>query len=215
MADNPHRQSSFFGGTVFGASSSETPTKPAATEGAVPWDPAWEEPRCVRMFPFQNRGVGVQAKIYGTRLVDPSPRYYLTDTDIEVLRLWIPDFEPGKKGYVSKTEGILLTKAKMSPEQVRQISFPQMVSVLNILEKSESLPVVPIDMLVTLSQVAPLTGLEKRTLERYLKDEKLPPPDFRGGGGRASKWYWSRIRPALNGLINRILPDQFPGARIV
>lgn len=47
-----------------------------------------------------------------------------------------------------------------------------------------------LDKLVTLDQVAPLVGKKKRTLERYLSDGKLPEPDFRGGGGKAHKWYW-------------------------
>lgn len=72
-----------------------------------------------------------------------------------------------------------------------------------------------LDELVTLSQVAPLTGRKKRTLERYLADGKLPDPDFRGGEGKSHKWYWKTLEPALSKLCNRILPPRFPGSRIV
>ncbi len=72
-----------------------------------------------------------------------------------------------------------------------------------------------IDELVTLDQAAPLTGLSKRTLEKYLRDGRIPEPDIRGGGGRAHKWRWRNLRPALAGVANKILPDKFPGSRIV
>ena len=71
------------------------------------------------------------------------------------------------------------------------------------------------DELVTLSQVAPLTGRKKRTLERYLRDGKLPEPDFPGGEGKSHKWHWSTLRPALSKLCNRVLPPRFPGGRII
>ncbi|NOT01775.1 MAG: hypothetical protein HOP29_14235 [Phycisphaerales bacterium] len=71
------------------------------------------------------------------------------------------------------------------------------------------------DALVRLSQVAPLTGLSKRTLERYTIRKGFPRPDVKGGGGHASKWYWSRIRPALEPFSKKILPPTFPGSHIV
>ncbi len=71
------------------------------------------------------------------------------------------------------------------------------------------------DALVTLSQVAPLTGLSKRTLERYLKDGKMPEPDYRGGGGKAHKWLWQNLRLALAKIVRRELPKTFPGSRII
>jgi len=72
-----------------------------------------------------------------------------------------------------------------------------------------------IEILVTLSQAAPLANLNKRTLERYLFDEKIPDPDYRGGDGKASKWKWSNLRPALEKVCNRRLPEQFPGGQII
>lgn len=76
--------------------------------------------------------------------------------------------------------------------------------------------VVPVvDELVTLDQVAPLTGLTKRTLERYLRKGELPDPDISGGNGRSHKWYWQKLRPDLAKVARRNLPDRFPGSRIV
>jgi hypothetical protein len=72
-----------------------------------------------------------------------------------------------------------------------------------------------IDDLVTLSQVAPLTGLTKRTLERYLSRQELPEPDFRGGDGKSHKWHWKNLRPALEKIAQKNLPERFPGSRIV
>ena len=72
-----------------------------------------------------------------------------------------------------------------------------------------------VDCLVTLNQMAPLTGLSKRTLERKVKDRLLPPPDVRGGGGHAHKWYWKNIRPALSKFTMKPLRENFPGSHIV
>ena len=72
-----------------------------------------------------------------------------------------------------------------------------------------------LDELVTLDQVAPLTGLSKRTLERHLAEERLPPPDIQGGRGKAHKWFWRTIRAPLATIASRNLPDRFPGSRII
>lgn len=72
-----------------------------------------------------------------------------------------------------------------------------------------------LDELVTLTQVAPLTGKSKRTLERYLQQGALPKPDIWGGEGKAHKWFWQNLRPALAKIANRLLPERFPGSRII
>lgn len=72
-----------------------------------------------------------------------------------------------------------------------------------------------IDDLVTLDQVAPLTGLSKRTLERYRSDNKLPDPDVPGGGGKANKWFWTTLRQPMSKFAGRPLPERFPGSRII
>jgi len=68
---------------------------------------------------------------------------------------------------------------------------------------------------VTLNQVCPLAGITKRTLERYLQDGKLPPPDVPGGLGRANKWYWNSLRKSLEAVAKKPLPEKFPGSRII
>ena len=72
-----------------------------------------------------------------------------------------------------------------------------------------------LDDLVTLSQVAPLTGYCKETLGRSVRTGKLPKPDIHGGNGKANKWYWSKIRPALERIAKRQLPRRFPSSQII
>ncbi len=73
-----------------------------------------------------------------------------------------------------------------------------------------------VDELVTLNQVAPLTGKSKRTLERYVQQGRLPGPDIRGGDGKANKWYWRTLRPALSEFASsKQLPERFPGSQII
>lgn len=71
-----------------------------------------------------------------------------------------------------------------------------------------------LDDLVTLSQVAPLTGYSKRHLER-LVGTQLPPPDIAGGAGKSNKWYWSNLRGPLSKLSKKILPSRFPGSQLI
>jgi hypothetical protein len=71
------------------------------------------------------------------------------------------------------------------------------------------------DDLVTLSQLDPIVGYSKRTLERWLADGCLPKPDVRGGDGKPNKWYWSTLRPLLQEKSRRVLPVRFPGSRII
>ena len=71
-----------------------------------------------------------------------------------------------------------------------------------------------LDDLVTLDQVAPLTGLQKRTLERYLSKGDLPQPDIRGGGGKAHKWFYSNLRDALSEFTQRSMPERFPAVAL-
>lgn len=72
-----------------------------------------------------------------------------------------------------------------------------------------------IDALVTLDQAAGLVNKSKRTLEHYLRDGKLPTPDLPGGGGKAHRWYWSKLRPALQEHFRPDLPERFPSSRVV
>lgn len=71
------------------------------------------------------------------------------------------------------------------------------------------------DELVTLSQVAPLTGRTKRTLERYLKSGQIPQPDIPGEHGKPHRWYWRTLRPALSQMGLRIIPERFPASKLL
>lgn len=66
--------------------------------------------------------------------------------------------------------------------------------------------------LVTLDQVAPLCGLAKRTLDNHRMDGILPRPDIKGGGGKSHKWYWHNLRPHLEKVSTKLLPEKFPGS---
>jgi hypothetical protein len=65
---------------------------------------------------------------------------------------------------------------------------------------------------VTLDMVAIVARTSKRTLERHKADTEsnMPPPDVEGGGGKADKWAWSRIRPWLQATFAHQFPERFP-----
>jgi len=67
------------------------------------------------------------------------------------------------------------------------------------------------DYIVRLSQAAAVVSRSKRTLERWVKDDKdFPLPDVEGGGGKANEWKWSRLRPYLEAKTGKELPKRFP-----
>lgn len=75
----------------------------------------------------------------------------------------------------------------------------------------------PVPQMVTLDQAAAIVHRSKRTLEKYLYDPALvrryamPPPSLEGGGGRPHEWEWSVIRPWLERVFRRPLPERVPG----
>lgn len=66
------------------------------------------------------------------------------------------------------------------------------------------------DQLVTADQARTLAGVDRRTFERRFAEGKLPVPDVPGGGGKAHKWFWRTLRPALQQVCRRKLPERFP-----
>jgi hypothetical protein len=62
---------------------------------------------------------------------------------------------------------------------------------------------------VTLDQAAAMVQRSKRTLEH----DPLPEPDIEGGGGKPNEWAWSTIRPWLQRMFGRLLPDRLPSKR--
>lgn len=67
---------------------------------------------------------------------------------------------------------------------------------------------------VTLDSASALLRKNKRTLQRWLDNGKLPPACITGGGGKASQWRWSRLKPALERESTMKLPGRFPDLRI-
>jgi hypothetical protein len=64
-----------------------------------------------------------------------------------------------------------------------------------------------------MDQIAAITHLSKRTVERMVKNGELPKRAIEGGRGKAHKWRWSLVRPALMELGFSGLPDRFPASR--
>jgi hypothetical protein len=67
--------------------------------------------------------------------------------------------------------------------------------------------------LVTLDQVAGISHVSKRTLERRKTEGKLPAPSREGGGGKPDLYDWKIMRPWLMNeeKVPIILPEHFPG----
>src|SRR5207249_1980874 len=65
---------------------------------------------------------------------------------------------------------------------------------------------------VTLNHVAAYLKCNKRTLERWMhqKGSEGPEPDIEGGGGKPHQWVWSKLRPWLQRVSRRTLPERFP-----
>ena len=72
-----------------------------------------------------------------------------------------------------------------------------------------------ISELVTLRQMAALIGYSPRTLDRWLADGEIPPPDFHGGNGVSRKWYYHNLRPAVERKSKHSILRRFPASRIL
>ncbi len=68
---------------------------------------------------------------------------------------------------------------------------------------------------VTLMQMAAIVNKSKRTLERLRDKRKLPAPAVKGGTGKADEWQWPVVRPILQDLFKRNLPERFPADRFI
>jgi predicted DNA-binding transcriptional regulator AlpA len=71
------------------------------------------------------------------------------------------------------------------------------------------------DCYVSLQQCASIVSKSKKTLFKKYTDGDLPAPCVPGGNGKAHEWRWSKIRPCLEHLFSRKLPDRFPGDRFL
>lgn len=175
-------------------------------EGAASWD--WSH----ILTDDEGRAVGRDGK----RLVR---RWYKNGKPLPRNFKWSPQLKDGK--YARRLEGQFVRREELYDESdwlahlcIRAEVYSDACMVLSELTGPEKHSDEQPDELVTLNQVAPLVGLHKRTLERYVRSGSLPQPDIRGGNGKANKWHWTTIRPALQKLSKRLLPERFPGSHL-
>ena len=60
---------------------------------------------------------------------------------------------------------------------------------------------------VTLKDIAMMVRRSKRTVEKLVEKGTLPAPEIRGGRGKPHEWRLSKLRPLLERLYGRPLPD--------
>jgi len=142
-------------------------------------------------------------------------------------RLGVPENDANGQpmGFLERTKSYLIVVEGMKPSEVDAMlpkhAFDRLERAFRDkaspeLSDSPTTPSSTVDTLVTLGQVAPLTGKSKRTLRRYYdKGCDLPEPDVPGGGGQAHRWYWSNLRPSLEQVCNVELPATFPASQII
>lgn len=81
-------------------------------------------PRWYMMRPFMNRGYAL--------VVDPRRNpwdYHLSDADADIIRDWIPTFDPDNADIPS-LEALFLTKFRIPPADTHQLTWPQIVAIL-------------------------------------------------------------------------------------
>lgn len=66
---------------------------------------------------------------------------------------------------------------------------------------------------ITLDQAAAIVSRHKSTLRRVYDNGDLPEPDVRGTGGAPHEWKWATLRPELQRIYNRELPERYPDRR--
>jgi hypothetical protein len=73
----------------------------------------------------------LQVVIRNGRWIDPRPYHYMSDSDIEVIQAWVPNYEPGKRiDFLSKLEAALITKCRIPPKDCEPMTMPQIIAVL-------------------------------------------------------------------------------------
>lgn len=67
---------------------------------------------------------------------------------------------------------------------------------------------------VTLGQMAAYVNRSTRTLERWAKKKSFPKPKVIGGGGKPHEYDWTELRPVLEKLSGRPLPERVSDIRV-
>ncbi len=110
----------------------------------------------------------------------------------------------------AELQGYLMTERNMTIAEIDRLMLPDIVEILRREVESKS---GKSECHVTLQQMASIVNKSKRHLERV--KTKLPPPTVKGGSGKADEWAWSDVRPILNEIFGRQLPEVFPADRFV
>ena len=125
----------------------------------------------------------------------------------------LPGFEAPRD--IEKIAALLCKELGLQPSEFTKLKAKgRLAFAETALANRNATQTTQIDELVTLNQAAPLAGVSKRTLERWLQEGELPNPDVPGGDGRAHKWHWQTLRAALQEKISKSLPEKYPGTRI-
>ena len=64
--------------------------------------------------------------------------------------------------------------------------------------------------LVSLQDMATLVRKSKSTLERHKCQLPAPKVKVKPGSGKADLWDWAEVRPALESIFARLLPQRYP-----
>lgn len=80
--------------------------------------------------PFEGSGfLQVIRRKCDDKIIDPREPHTLTDREVAVLRRWIQDFRPNKTP-LGEVEAILMQQFRMSPADVQQMTWTQIVALL-------------------------------------------------------------------------------------
>lgn len=112
-----------FGGTL----PEDMPAEPAG-KGRDPNDIYLKDRRWVPKFLLTGAGT-VTLKRRDGYWYDPTPAHFLSDDDLEVLRDWIPGYQPGGS-IVPQLKGVLIGDFGMNPQNVAQMSVQDVIAVL-------------------------------------------------------------------------------------
>ncbi len=168
--------------------------------GSLCEPPQWADLKCLRPEIVFAAGYRVHDPAGGYRDLHVECAGYSDDPNItEIIR------EVASEAEIAENKNWILRQLKLWISAVEGKQAP-----ITPTKASGNADESEVDPLVTFATVAPVTGLRKRTLDGYLRKGKLPDPDIRGGGGRPHKWHWSRLRPDLEKVSRKILPEKFP-----
>jgi hypothetical protein len=152
---------------------------------------------------------------FAARVTMPDPDRILMEARNEALAL------AGLRAAVPAGQGTVpLPAGDLPPNQSSGSPSSAASTGASVLQADLPPPVLPdteeraqdTEQYVTLRQIAAMVNRKKKSLENYKtrKEDPLPAPTIEGGGGRAAEWKWQDIRPWLERVFRRQLPERFP-----